>query len=765
MTDTSATQMGRMFAFNADVMATVYTQTNYDPFQIKVQRLGVIVYSPTAQTYTNLELDTQASIRVGFVVTAVKMADFNRDGFDDLVVNYAKPNGQSAIQIINAKNVNAFAEGLIARGENLQTVNMGIYRITGGDGNPEIVGVDTMTVGDFNGDGKLEIIGVISGEVGEGVGLQLVVHTVDEKTLQISDAKYFTLFGDTIGDPLPTPLSQIAAAVGRFTTTTHDQLLVSHAVNGGVARVRLIDFDPATFRPQELSLWSSDNTIKTGRYGVFDWTGLLKLRVGRINWSSQYDQAVLLHGNNYHRVAGSSSYEFTLSNLAISPADFSIREQSNFKTGDNYGTMHDIALGNFDNRTRDPLNPNQTERNPNLQVSLLTTDASGYTANVAIFNVDPVTSALNQFSTYSLLQEAPQHNLRFIAGDMQGRSMRFGEPTKITINGTAQPTVVAAAPPMHVDFMAPIGEKQAKVLNVSAIPNNFYTSYETEEKKSNQSSTTHTTSWSFGAKEKIGASFQVGSLKSSGVKFSDTFTAAQALKGSIENTHGTYASKGFDISQETEFSDQLWFSQSRFNIYIYPVIGQTVCPAKKADENGNCADSDKVPLTIQFSGPDIISSTTMAANIVEWYQPPWEYGNIFSYPSSYAQLQQIYPDINKLSTDVTFATDENTFAINTNWDTNTKDSERSSLNQNYSFENDFSVQDATGIKGVDVTTISGEFDTSGSFGFNDLNKSTTTLGKSAGIGVHKPGTFLDSPNYNYSVTPYHLRSDETGRFG
>ena len=109
-----------------------------------------------------------------------------------------------------------------------------------------------------------------------------------------------------------------------------------------------------------------------------------------------------------------------------------------------------------------------------------------------------------------------------------------------------------------------------------------------------------------------------------------------------------------------------------------------------------------MPLTIQFSGPDQISYETVAASQVEWYQPPWEYGNVLSYPGSYAQLQQIVPDIDKLSTDLTWATDASNLTVKTTWATGTSDSQSTSFEQNYSFENDFSVQGAGGIPDVDT---------------------------------------------------------------
>ncbi len=107
---------------------------------------------------------------------------------------------------------------------------------------------------------------------------------------------------------------------------------------------------------------------------------------------------------------------------------------------------------------------------------------------------------------------------------------------------------------MHVAYMAAVGETKQQVLNLSAIPDNFYTSYQTDETSKTQSSTTNSTSWSFGAKETFGLSYEVGSVKKgNGYKIEDTFTAAQALKGSTEKTHGTYSSHSFNVSQQTGF--------------------------------------------------------------------------------------------------------------------------------------------------------------------------------------------------------------------
>jgi hypothetical protein len=754
---TFQTQMGRMFAFDADVMATVNWVAG---------RLNAHATSPTAKATESLEINSHFSGQSNIAVFASKMADFNGDGFDDMVVNYGVPGGQSALQIINAQNVNAFSEGLIARGENLQARNMGVHKVFYDSGKLHSPGSDTMTVGDFNGDGRLEIIGVVPGEGDKG--LQLELHTVDEKTLQISDAIFFPL---NIGeDDKPVPFSHIAPAVGRFTVTSHDQLLIAYAINEGTAKVKLVDFNQLTFEPLERSSWDSGDQIKTGDFfhrGLeYHYAGLLKLKVGRIEWSSQFDQAVLLHGNNKYRYTGTNSYDdFTISYLAIGSADGAITEQDKFIKGGDWGNIFDMTLGNFDNRSPDPLNSNQTERNPNLQVALLSTDWSGTTATVDIFNVNRTTSKLEQFSNYSILQEAPTpESFRFVAGDMQGRSMRLGEPTKVTVYGTVQPSVLTAAPPMHVDHMADIDGKPQDILNVSAVPKDFYAFYDTETKNTNQSSSTHTTSWSFGAKETAGFSVSVGSVKKgNGSKMTDTFKAGQDLKRSTENTHGTYSSEEFDISTKTVFSDTVQYSQSNFNIYIYPVIGQTVCPASKADDNGNCLDSDKKPLTVQFSGPDQIHTDVVGAETVEWYQPVWEYGNILSYPGSSSQLQQqIFPGLKQLSNDYSFATDSLKGTFKTSWKKGNSTAVNTSSSNNYSYDNNYSTQGAFGIDGGFTVGYSFGLDLNGSTGFGDLTKSTISLGKSTGVGVEKNAEFPAPTDYNYSISSYIFGREKPG---
>jgi hypothetical protein len=188
------------------------------------------------------------------------------------------------------------------------------------------------------------------------------------------------------------------------------------------------------------------------------------------------------------------------------------------------------------------------------------------------------------------------------AVDLHGRSLALGAPTKVVITSRSQPSVVIAAPPMHVDYAPPVGDNTpAQVLNVSAIPGGFYSQYQTDESNTKQSSSQNTTSWSFGAQETLETSVTIGLVDIDDVKVEEKFSAQQQWKGSVETVHGTTNTTRFDLSVQTKF-DHLWYNESRLNLYIYPVIGKTVCPATKP----NCSDDNKVPLTVQFSGIGVI---------------------------------------------------------------------------------------------------------------------------------------------------------------
>lgn len=101
-----------------------------------------------------------------------------------------------------------------------------------------------------------------------------------------------------------------------------------------------------------------------------------------------------------------------------------------------------------------------------------------------------------------------------------------------------------------------------------------------------------------------------------------------------------------------------------------------------------------------------------------------------------------------------FATDSNQNMQTTTWTVQTSKETDIGFNQNYSFESDTSVTSAWGAKGAVGGSISFDFDLSGSYGLNTLNRDATTLGETTGLEVTKQTSFPVPTNYRYFLTPY-----------
>ena len=653
-------------------------------------------------------------------------ADFTGDGYDDVALVGLTANANHFVPsavVLTAVDPNAPSKGIRA-------------------GNPnffDFPSVEPLSVaaGDFTGQGHpvIAILGRVD-ENGDLGGLGIQFYTVDPVTLQIGLptnglANTFTL-------NLPEGNGFVAAAslaVGRFGNTTHDQLAVVYSVPHGTAKIVTIDFDDAGNPIQKAVLDTGTHTADSP---------LVVMRAGHFDWAGSFDQAAVLVQPSAHFTGYVQIFGFD-SSLNPLPGAAAFESAS-------YPCLNDLVAGNFDRMQANPKPPPASERNPNLQLALLGSDCAS-SLTVSLLNVDPANNfAISPASAFTLPQALVPGTIDYaalVATDSQGRSLRLGAPTKVVIAHRSQPSVVLAVPPMHVDFIAPARKSISQVFNVSAIPAGFFTQYQTDESKSNQSSSQNTTSWSAGTSESVSGKVTVGVPDVDTVTVKNKFSAQQAWKGNSENVHGTTSSMQFDVSQQTGFSDQIWYSDSRLNLYVYPVIGETGCPQAIP----NCTDDQKVPLTVQFSGIDAVSNDTVPGNTTEWYQPPWEPGNVLSYPGNLQQLEVIEPDLDPLSNVLTWPTDQTTILEKTTWNSGTTNSQSTSFDQNYSFKDTLSVSTSTNAIFVSAQTKA-TFSLSGSFGFSNLHTSVTTLGKSTGIGVQKPATFANPPDYQYFVTPY-----------
>jgi hypothetical protein len=643
-------------------------------------------------------------------------ADFNLDGFEDLAV--------------------AFQDGRIMVGapNNVNDLNAGWHQT--------ISSIDTLlalTAGDFNGDGKQEIAGLTFAPNG---GLKLVIYNVDPVTLAVTPASSLVL--TTPGSSDSNQIGYASISRGRFNAPNYDQLAVSFATiadqagqPGGPAYIEVVDFTPGTLNPREGPQIEPSSNINT--FGFF------QVKAGKFNFpTNPYDQIVYLSASPQ---AGGRFFQV----FSVDPTNLVIAGGAQ-QSYDNYGCGYDLQVGNFDNRQSDPSNPGQTIHNPNAQIAVLAGGCGGGVDKyINVYSADPRTFALTSVSSNLLPQlngDSSPPQLVMLATDIQGRSLSLGEPSIIDIDSSRQPTVVVGAPPTHVDFISPDPFNNAPpiVLNLSAVPEGFKTTYDQQQSSGVQASTTHKTSWSFGAKETGTASITVGDPDTAGFQAKDTISAAQNLKSSSDNTHGTFTGKSFDLSDTTGFGDEVSYVKSTMRIWLYPVIGQTVCPREKP----NCPDNEKVQATIQFSAPAGDPTPEAAqGQSIPWYQPPWAPGNIFSYPANLEQLEALYPDVSPLAQGQGFLTDTSTQVQKTTWTVTTNDTTNTSFNQNYSFKNDFSVTASAGLVGGGYS-----INLSGSYGLSTLTNTSTTLATSTGVQINKPGTFPLFQNYGYYVTPY-----------
>jgi len=687
-----------------------------------------------------------------------KVGDFNGDGYDDILMVSSTGFGSSyqpQMRIATAVDPNDPTKGF----------NFG----------PQFsfnaYGIRDVAVGDFNGDG---ISDFATTYIDPSRNLYAVTFSVAPATLTISTGGQVQL-----GTAADTGYHPITMTAGRFSSAPHDQLIVGSYINvsidptqdyisnGGVFTTQLIDFSggatlPDSIIPKLIYTYSIPPGIQYD-YVVF------KLKAARLNPASNTDQLIWLSsaaniGSTLQVLTIDPSFNTNNPNFFTVTSSLSGNGQIPADIGNFWG--QDIAIGNFDHLQASSTTPNTTERNPVLQIALggINANYNGgfefYTGRIYIYNVDPLNNFQLSQNPYTglptgVFQEPnaqyPVNNVQSMiltVGDFRGRSYRLGAPTKITLQ-KAQPSVILAAPPMHADFVTS-ATGSTGLLNLSVIPEGFYSRYELDTTQSTTSTNTNSLSTSFGIKLTAGAAIAIGDEDAGdGATVKDTATTTADLKTSAETKNGSFSTTEFSINQQTGLTDQLWIKDSLFYVYSYPVIGRTACPATSPA----CAITDQKPLTFQVSVPAPSEIKTPPASNLEWYQPPWEYGNIFSYPASYAQLQAYLPAMQKLSEDVAFYTDASNIQVKNAWNTGTNSSQTVSFDQNYSVENDLSSSVPEGLAGLGTGNVNGSFDVTASVGLGKALESSTSLSATTGITAQKPGSFAEPIMYAYAVKP------------
>ncbi|MFN8003672.1 MAG: VCBS repeat-containing protein [Acidobacteriota bacterium] len=697
---------------------------------------------------TGAKLTWQFATEVDFVIggnsfpTAV--ADFNGDGYDDLLMGWydgSKFPSNTTLRIAYATKPDDPSQGFTF-GPTFSVPNQ--------------FGIRDMTVGDFDGDGQPEIAALY---IAQDRKLYAQTMRVNKDTLEISKTDGDDVAINQMADTNYHPISMTA---GQFTALGHQQLMVaSQSTPGANVQINVIDFAEKSITPKIASTFTTTDGNPNG-----DSSTIVKLKAARFNWQSAYDQVAFMTSN----LQGSYVFILTVdpvTMLASKNAEYALTAGDGQGGGAYFG--REIAVGNFDHMKPSEADPTKEDRNPNLQVAMIgIRQVNSYkTMGLVTLSVSEDFKSFTQ-ENYTILNEVFTGGNQLVeisiaSLDLRGRSFRLGAGYKVTVDQT-MPTVVLAVPPMHTDYVSPGIGQPPTVLNLSTVPDAFTSVYEESGSTSTTFTDTETTSSSFSGEESLNQKVALGSFDvvtgalTNGVSIEDTFTAKQDLENSNDTINGSFNSSDFDVSQNTGLSDVIWYRDSSYYLYVYPVIGRKVCPAGKADKNGNCADSDKVPLRLMYSAPKAATIQRLATDTVEWYQPPWEFGNLLSYPAGLDQLKLYIPDINLLTKDTgSFATDDASATIKTTWSNGRTTGTNIDQKKLFTEDNDLSVEGVYSVKffgqgGSGSTKLDLNF--GGSNGTNSLTESSTQFNSARGMTITKTASFATPNAYKYFFSPF-----------
>lgn len=746
----AATGTGRMYNTKSDVVATLtaggpsgesnWWLTLLDPLT-HFQYSSAINsrFKPYSQVYTQ-----------------VVMGDFTGDDLFDPLLFYASVQSGKAewgMQIFAAADPDT--EAAPQEGPELY-------------GNQQPVPVtNAITVGDFNNDGRDEIAALLTDYQ------TIAFYSVDPKTLAITQTS-------TIKLPVTMTSGQVTLAAGKFrdcgagTCRTNDDLAVVGQIANSTYGYSVI---PIQITPQSNGTFTAQVMSQSGSIPFFRFPnfhgeyGVIAHAAPLANWPKQTDEQLVIgiqtaDGAGYIHIG---TFRQTGTNTSdLGQFDW---ESSTELTHDVLTFLLDMDVGNFDHQNSDGTH------NPGWQVEALTLEQESFPTSwqrhVWIFSVNIPSpfpppgqnpgNWLSGQSDYSYGSSVPAFPgvpptdlvPVLLPGDLQGRSLRLGSPTIVTIPTQVQPDLVLGIPPMHVAWIAPHVDTDALnepgctsadtpcVMNLTVRPSqppsvsnlSFNTSFNFSTNSTSEAKQSSTTSWGISVKQTASTKINFGNGLS-GSSLSIRNTAKYTHDNSVKDTYDHYAGKTTKMSATTVFSDYVMYSMRTMNVYYYPVLGQEVCP----DGSIACSPDDKSQQYVEFSVPSQVKHAAMDGNTQWWYQPVHQPGNVLSYPVDKAQLQREFTD-----TIVPLTPDPPTCygigtpqTYSTNWSSGSTTGK--TVGSANSFSDDLSMSYTTraGVKNVASGSFTYSLDIAGSTSLSSLNESTSSLSASQGVAVSEP---------------------------
>ena len=188
------------------------------------------------------------------------VADFNGDGYDDLLMAWSHVQGVSNphMRIATAVDVTDPTQGFRFGPLFTPAAPYGIRQVT---------------VGDFNGDGQPDIV---QAYIDPSRQLTLATYRVDPATLTISEGAQLVYLRT-----VDTGYHPVELAAGHFTALDHHQLVVgAQLLDGDQVHMGFFDFAPNSIQPQRVSSVFFDAATSM----------TLRLKAARFIWSNPFDQ-------------------------------------------------------------------------------------------------------------------------------------------------------------------------------------------------------------------------------------------------------------------------------------------------------------------------------------------------------------------------------------------------------------------------------------------------------------------------------------------
>ena len=211
------------------------------------------------------------------------------------------------------------------------------------------------------------------------------------------------------------------------------------------------------------------------------------------------------------------------------------------------------------------------------------------------------------------------------AYDRSGDALILGPPVTMTVEQLKQPTLVAAQPPSHSDWLA--GGFQ----NVSRSPGLSVAMGETTT-----SSFSNTTSHQSDQTYAVSQNFDIKTTLSEGVPFIEKGEASLDVSEKFQytwnqksSTLNSFSSQNTaTVTQATGDDDIVNAEIQSFRIIRYPVLGAptTGDVAQGSECDNGCAGYWEVTI------PGAVTPMLAGGKELDFYQPSWQNGNVLSYP-------------------------------------------------------------------------------------------------------------------------------------